>query len=298
MTFHRLLSLLTVLLIDAAAVTSLAQTPGRVEGFTEPYREVELAVSESGVLAQIDVQEGSRVRAGQILAKLETEVLERTLEIASQRSEFVGALQGAQAECELSAKYLEQLQQLHSRGHATQRELDRAATDLKVAQARLAMAEEERSLQLLECRRIEAQIEHRLVRSPIDGVVSQVLRDAGESFLATDPRVATVVQLDRLRARFPLDPAAARTLATGQSVQLELADVSTLVTGTVESIAPVMDAESATVQVTVAIDNAEEAIPAGARCWLLLDQPVDRGRSAGSVRSGNYPTRLTADPAH
>ncbi len=174
----------------------------RFEGFTEPYRKIELAVGESGVLSAVHVKAGSRVREGQILAQLDTSVLERTLDIARQRSESLGSLRASQAELELRTKYWQQLTQLHDRGHATQREIDRAATDVKIAEARVAMAQEELALQRLECGRIETQIERRRLRSPINGIVSDVLRDEGESFFVNDPRILTVVQIDRLRGEF------------------------------------------------------------------------------------------------
>jgi RND family efflux transporter MFP subunit len=264
-------------IVGLVVVQGVARSDDRIEGFTQPYRQIELAVGEPGVLAKVHVMEGSRVEEGQVVAQLDTSVLERTLEIARQRSQFVGALQAAQAEFELREKYLQQLSQLRDRGHATQRELDRAQTDLKVAEARVAMEQEELSLQRLECRRIEAQIEHRIVRSPINGVISEVLRDAGESFMASDPRVVTIVQLDKLRAKFPLEPNRAQSLKSGQAVELNLDADSAPVPCVVESVSPVMDAKSATFEVTVAIDNPDESLPSGARCWLQLQRPTDQG---------------------
>ena len=263
----------------------------RIEGFTGPYRQIELAFGESGVLAELRVKEGARVQEGEVLAQLDTTVLERTLDIARQRSESNGALSAAQAELELRTKYWQQLSQLHDRGHATQREIDRASTDVKVAEARVAMAEEEQSLQRLECRRIEAQIERRILRSPLNGVVSEVLRETGESFLANDPRVLTVVQLDRLLARFSVPPELAATLTLDQSVPLMIGSDSRPLDGTVESIAPVMDAKSGTVDVTVAVDNPHEAIASGVRCWLLVrktthEEPLPT-RYTSATRSEN-----------
>ena len=264
-----------VLFVAAASMSLNLLSTGyaedyRFEGFTEPYHQIELAVGESGVLSEVHVKEGMRVQRDQILARLDTTVLERTLEIARQRSQAVGALRAAQAELELRNKYLQQLSQLYDRGHATQREYDRAATDLKVAEARVAIAEEELALQRLECLRIEAQIERRILRSPISGVVSEVQREVGESFLANDPCVMTIVQLDRLSAKFSLEPARAQVLKAGQSVSVTLGDDASALQGVVESISPVMDAKSATVEITVAIENPDESIPSGVRCWLLV----------------------------
>lgn len=241
-----------------------------LEGFTEPYQQIELAAGEPGVLIDVRVREGTSVRQGELVGQLDTLILERTLEIARQRATSLGASQAADAERNLRRKHLAQLEQLHQRGHATQQELDRAETDLAIAEARFLMAKEELDLQRLECRRIEAQIERRQLRSPIDGVVSEVFREAGEAFLANDPRVLTIVQTNRLRAKFSAPPALAQRLKAGQTVQLVFPDTRGSSEAKVESISPVMDAKSGTVSITVEVENAEERIPSGARCVLHL----------------------------
>jgi len=258
------------ILVTTLATTRTTNADEKVEGFTEPYRRIELAAGEPGVLSEILVREGTRVAAHEKLGQLDTSVLERTLEIARQRSQSVGALQAAEAERDLRKKYLGQLKELRQRGNATQREIDRAAADLRVSEARVAMALEELELQQLECRRIEAQIRRREIRSPVDGVVSELLKEAGESFMANDPRVMTIVQLDRLRAKFALEPRQSERIQQGDMLVIEFAGDVTKTQALVETIAPVMDAKSATVQVTVAIDNSEERIPSGARCWVVI----------------------------
>lgn len=72
----------------------------RFDGFTEPDRQAELAAGEPGILDKVLVKEGDRVERGQVLAKLDSAVLECTLETARQRSQVEGAVQLAQAEME------------------------------------------------------------------------------------------------------------------------------------------------------------------------------------------------------
>ncbi len=68
-------------------------------------------------------------------------------------------------------------------------------------------------------------------------------------------------------------------------MQLQIGVNTIPITATVESVAPVMDAKSGTVEVTVAIDNPNEQISSGARCWLLMS-----GDAAGT----SEPTRYTS----
>ena len=119
------------------------------------------------------------------------------------------------------------------------------------------------------------------IRSPIDGVVSEVFREVGEAFVASDPRVATIVQLKKLRARFSASPGLAAKFAPGQTVSLLVTDAQQIVVGEVELIAPVIDARSGTVQVVIVIDNPDERIRSGARCLLRLSEQSTEPKLGG-----------------
>lgn len=142
------------------------------------------------------------------------------------------------------------------------------------------MAREELLLQASECRRIETQIQRRQITAPFAGVVSEVVREEGEAVMANDARVLTLVQLDRLRARFPVDPQIATELQVGQTVQVEMNDRQTVVEATVEFISPVIEAKSSTVAVMVVMNNEAQSIASGARCSLIVTVTRPEGREA------------------
>ncbi len=278
---NRTVATATVVLITAFS----ARVAWSVEGFTEPFHQIELAAGEPGVLSELGVREGDLVRENQIVARLDTNVLEASLKIAKTRSEADGARQAAVAERDLRLAHFEKLRLLRQKGHATQIELERAETDYRIAQARVLIAEEELVLQQLECKRIEAQIQRRQIRSPVDGVVSEVFKEVGESFLSSDPKVMTIVQLNMLRARFSVSPRQAENLESGKAVQLTFPDSGDKpALANVETISPVMDAKSGTVQVTVLIDNSDGQIRSGARCLLKV-------KSSGGANRTRYTTK-------
>ncbi len=251
-------------------------TPGQaqgelVEGFTEPYRQIDVSAgSESGLIMSVKVKEGQQVRVGELIAELDTDVLVATLNVARERSILTGRLDGARAELELRRHRLTKLRELLQQGHATEGELERAQTDVAVAKANLVLAVEERRLAALESKRIEPQIERRHVRSPFDGIVTQVHREIGEAVLINDPRLVTLVQLNPLRVKFSLSVQQAGQIAEKQVLGLLLTDLDQPLEGTVEVIAPVLDAKSGTVQVTCVIDNRNNQYRSGMRCVLKL----------------------------
>ena len=242
-----------------------------VEGFAEPYRRIEMAAaSETGLITSIAVREGQAVKRGELLATLDVDVLVATLNIAKERSRLTGRYDGANAELEMRLRRLGKLQQLLREGHATEGEVERAQTDVIIAKSNVLLADEERRLAALECKRIEAQIQRRQVRCPIDGVVTEIRREVGEAVAINDPHLLTVVQLNPLRVKFSLTMEQAADLHEGQLLPMHLSEVSHAADATVEVVSPVLDAKSGTVQVTCVIDNKDNRYRSGMRCVVRL----------------------------
>ena len=56
------------------------------EGFTQPYTQVDLAIPEPGIISQVYVEVGDRVKRGQLIASLDHDVLLKGLAIARARA--------------------------------------------------------------------------------------------------------------------------------------------------------------------------------------------------------------------
>jgi RND family efflux transporter MFP subunit len=240
------------------------------DGFTEPYRKIDVAASETGTVARLLVKEGDRVTAGQPLATLDAEVLEVSREIAQTTVEAQAKLESALAERDLRRLRLDRLEPLRVKGHASQEEVDRARADLTVTEANVRAVREQQVLDRLERKKIEAMIERRTVRSPIDGIVLKILKDEREFVSLNSASVMTLVQLDPLRVTFSLPTTAAALLKVNQGVSLRLADNGATAQGKVEFIAPITEAESGTVRVKILVDNAQGQYRCGIRCLLTL----------------------------
>lgn len=277
------------LVVAACLAPSAAsgQTAETVEGFTEPYREVHLSAAEPGVVTDVSVGEGETVEEGRILAVLDLDVLEASLAVARQRAAACGRLDAATAELRMRRDRVEKLRGLRDRGHSSQSELDKAETDAAIAEAGVRAAEEEREIYRLECRRIEAQIDRRKIRSPIDGVVARVHKQVGEAILANDPQVITLIRLDTLRIRFPVPSAQANRLSAGRAVLLHFPETDQRARGTIEVVAPFADAKSGTVEVTVVLENPGRHYRSGMRCIASFSpdrkKPSDSDKLAYSV---------------
>jgi len=266
----------------AAWIGFAAQAPGEpFESFLEPSRRIDLAPAESGLIDEILIHEGDRVAVGQLLASLDKEALVISREIAAAAAAAVGRRDAAVAELKLREGRLKKLRELREQGHASNDELQRAEAELAAAQGQRQSVEEQQIIDRLEVRKAEALIERRLVRSPIDGVVTKLHREQGEFVTPVAPTVVTVTQLHPLRAVFNLPHGYSSRLRQGATIEIQLADHNEKASGKIELISPIIDADSGTVRVKVLLDNLDGKFQAGSRCFLnVLD--ADPGVAAGS----------------
>ncbi|MCO8121377.1 efflux RND transporter periplasmic adaptor subunit [Stieleria sp. TO1_6] len=241
-----------------------------LEGYTEPLRTIEVASDESGTIAELLVQQGQVVTQGQPIMRLNSQVHQAQLQIAKQQMTAAGRLDAARAELELTTQRVEKLQSLRLSGHARQSEIDRAAKELKVAQANFQANTEELETRRLEYERLATQIGRRVIHSPIDGVVTELHKQPGEYVAPISPEIVTLVQIDTLLATFAMIGPHAATLRQGQSIHVSMIESGQSVKGIVSYVAPVTDAESGTVLVKIRIENTEGRYRSGARCTIQI----------------------------
>ncbi|MCP4174612.1 MAG: efflux RND transporter periplasmic adaptor subunit [Fuerstiella sp.] len=245
-----------------------------IEGFTEPYADINMAASEMGILARVTVKEGDAVEAGQLLANLDDAVLRASLAVAKAGMSAKGELQYATTQLELKTVELQKLTQLFRRNHASQRELDRVAGEIRIAESRFQSVQEDLAVRRLEYARIQAQVKQRHILSPIQGVVDEVRKDSGEFVSPTDPVVMRIVQLDPLRVVFSVPVDRRQEIVAGTPVQLQIGPTSAPALATVEYVSPTVDAASGTFRVKVRLPNPEQKWHSGEKSVLLLDHSI------------------------
>jgi RND family efflux transporter MFP subunit len=285
------LLVVVVLPIAVAGNTPTAELPGErsadrhssveesdassmIEGFTEPYADINMAASEMGTLARVTVREGDIVKAGQLLANLDDAVLRASLEVAKAGMSAKGELQSARTQLELKTVELQKLTELFRRNHASQRELDRVKGEIRIAESRFQSVQEDLAVRRLEYARIEAQLRQRHILSTIDGVVDEVRKDGGEFVSPSDPVVMRIVQLDPLRVVFSVPVARRQEVVAGKSVQLQVGRTSAPALATVEYVSPTVDAASGTFRVKVRLPNPQQKWHSGEKSVLLLDHSI------------------------
>lgn len=251
------------------ALTSSAFA-GDIESFIEPYRSIEVAAAESGIIIDLHVKEGQKVEKDQPLAELNQDVLKVSVDIAKAHSEAVSAIRAAEAELKLQTDRHARLVQLRAKDNATEDEVNRALLEKELAEARLLAAKEAFEVKRLEHERIRLQLAQRTVRSPLNGYVVSIQREIGESVGLADPVVMTVVQLDPLLVTFPVPVSQLTGIKAGQTLRMKVVGRQDPIEGKLDLISPVISADSQTVKVKVVIPNSDNRIKSGSKCVLLI----------------------------
>ncbi len=268
--------ILTVLLLMFVGSFSSRQCQCQVtESFTEPIESRLLAAAQPDVVGKLHIKEGSKVQAGEALAELDNAVLKQSLRIATLRAGSDSEIRSANAALSISKNKYEKLLPMLEKGHANPAEVEKAKVEYEQADAELKLAQEKRRENELEVERIKAEIETRIVRSPFDGVVTQIHFRPGEFIASNERQLVTIVKLDELRVRFYLFTQTAETLAAGQRVNLLLGSKQQPIDGVIEFVSPVTDPDSDTTRVDVVIDNRMFQYRSGVRCVWQGVAPVE-----------------------
>lgn len=267
----RYLFLTVVLLTKCGIQPVLAEDAQEIFAFAEPWADIELAASEMGILARMDVKEGDVVEAGQVVASLDDSVLQASLQVAKANKAAQGSLKSAMADLEARETDIEKVKGLRRREHASQKELDHVALELRMAKARVQAVHEELEVKRLEYARIQAQLSRRRIRSTIDGVVTEIYRDEGEFVSPSHPTVVRVVKLDPLRVEFSVPVQRRDELITGQTVALEIGVTKQAAQARVEFVSPTVEGGTDKFRVIVRLPNPDGRWQAGEKTVLMLN---------------------------
>lgn len=248
-----------------------------IEGTLEAQQQSVLSAQVPGRILSFSAKAGDRVKAGQLLARID----ER--ELAAGLAAGDAGVAQAQAALTQARQQFERTRSLRAQGFVAEAALDDARAQLDAAQAALGAAQAGRQ-QALVARG------HAAVTAPFDGVVLATHAEAGE-LAAPGRALLTVYAPGRLRARvlLPLSQAAAARAAS--AVEVQLPD-GRRVAPARRTVLPGADATSQTIEwrldlaaeLAGADAGAAPGSPAAPAPMLLPGQPV-RVSVAGAPRT-------------
>ena len=168
----------------------------------------------SGKIARIYVNEGDRVRAGQLLAELDTRAIRLQLEQAE------AALAGAKANLEDARKNMERMERLFQEKAVSEQQYEKASLVMEAAQAQKDQTEAAVNL-------ARHNLEVSLMKAPFDGVIASKNAEEGDVInpmmagMSASSGVLSLANYSRIKVKFDVAPDDIQKISKGQRIYLE-----------------------------------------------------------------------------
>ncbi|WP_293662513.1 efflux RND transporter periplasmic adaptor subunit [Rhodoferax sp. OV413] len=197
----------------------------------------------AGELQGLTVREGDMVKAGQLLARVDTTEYQARTRQAQQQAE------SAKAQVDIARRSFDNNRKLVDQGFISQTALESSSASLAAAEAsyRAALAGVDVAAKSLE---------DTVLRAPISGQVSQRLTQPGER-VSVDARVLEIVDLSRLEVEASMAAADSLGVKTGQTARLSVEGSAQVLISRVARINPTAVAGSRSVLVYLSVSNPE-----------------------------------------
>jgi HlyD family secretion protein len=270
-------------------------------GSVEPLETVTLTSRVMGQIRQLNVQEGDRVKAGDVIVEIDV------AEIQAQGNQALAGVSMAQSnyqnaearlqqsigqlieiESDLAEAKLEQgrMSRLQAEGAVSQQLLDQANTRVKMSQARLQQtqamigqsqatmnqAQAQVSQAQSQVSQVVANLDYGTITAPFDGVVTHKHTEVGAMAGPSQPLVK-IESSDRLRFSTQVPESMISQIRTGQKVSITIDALNRDVTGTVSHIIPAADPTTRNFTVKVTL-NGTAGVISGMFGRLQLTNPT------------------------
>ena len=195
----------------------------RATGYVEAVSTVSVGAEDAGRVATVEVDYNQRVEAGQVSARFDVTALD------AQRTQSAALALSAKAQIAQARSDLEQARRNRARSDllfaqsaqaVTEHEAD--VTALAVAGARLNAAEATFAAQTALATVAKTNLDHAVIRSPIDGIVISRNVDPGQtvaSILTTPVLFTVAADLRKMEVLASIDEADISEVAVGQTAQ-------------------------------------------------------------------------------
>jgi RND family efflux transporter MFP subunit len=286
------------MMLAAGALSGHAEpvnSESRFDCLIEPLTVIELGSPVQGIIESVGVRESDRIERGQVLATLDSSVERAAMDQAKARAAMTGEIESRRAELELARQSKARIDELFEKSMASKQQRDEAHAKVRVAEMALQQARDRQVIAQYDYRWAAEVLNRRTVRSPISGVVVEVLAHPGE-FVYENP-IMTIAQVDPLRVDVilpielygSLEPGAHGVVYPEVGSEEHYASVSV-----VESI---MDPGSSTFSATLELPNTGLLIPGGQRCEIAFLPAKGLDPDALALASGSGPRLQRSEDA-
>jgi RND family efflux transporter MFP subunit len=293
----------TVAVQELSAGAGGQKTLLNASGYVTARRVATVSSKISGKVMEVLVEEGMKVEAGQILARIDSSNVEKSLKLAEAQLESARkALDETSANLERAEREFRRVFQLAADKLVSHSELDRVAADAKSLKARLAKQTADVSVAEQEVAVWKQQLDDTIIRAPFAGIVTSKNAQPGEMISPmsagggfTRTGICTIVDMSSLEIEVDVNESYINRVEPGQPVEATLDSYPDWrIPAKVIAIIPTADRQKATVKVRVGFEKLDPRVlpdmgvkvafqSAGATADSLASSDGGRARVRGSI---------------
>jgi membrane fusion protein (multidrug efflux system) len=212
-------------------------------GTLRPDEEVDLAFETSGKIVNINFTEGTRVKKGDLLAKINDKPLQAQLE-------------KLQAELKMAEAKEFRQRSLLGRDAISQESYDQILTDVQTINADINL--------------IKAQINMTELRAPFDGIIGLRYLSEG-SYTTTATKIAKLIKISPLKIEFSISEKYGSEIRIGYPVTFTVDGIDQIFNASIYAVDPKIDISTRTIVLRALYPNKNEELKSGRYAGITLE---------------------------
>jgi HlyD family secretion protein len=237
-------------------------------GYVVAQRKAAIASKASGRLEWLGVTEGSRVKAGDVIARLDARDVAAQFDSAAANVKVaLAAIEQAEAENRDAAASLSRTQDLLKQKFVSQSALDTAKARAERAAAAVASAKASLAVAQANTRNAQVAVDYTQIRAPFDGIILSKSANVGDlvtpfsSAVDSKGAVVTMADMSTLEVEADVSESSLSKISVGQPAEITLdALPDARFRGAVARIVPTVDRAKATVMTKVRFEAIDPRI--------------------------------------
>ena len=211
-------------------------------GTLRPDEEVDLSFETSGKIVSIKFTEGTRVKKGDLLAKINDRPLQAQLEKLLAQKKLTEAKEFRE-------------RSLLEKDAISQESYDQIVTELQTIEADINL--------------IEARISETELRAPFDGIIGLRYLSEG-SYSTPSTKIAKLIKISPLKIEFSIPEKYASEIRRGYPVTFRVAGINNDFKASVYAVDPKIDIDTRTIVLRALYPNSNEELKSGAFASITL----------------------------
>jgi len=253
----------------AAADDGVERTVLNASGYVTARRQATVSAKLTAKVIEVLVEEGMKVREGQVLARLDDTNVRTSLHLAeAQLAAATNALAETRVRIKEAAQELQRQTDLIKNQIATQANYDHAEAAHLALQARLEQQQAEIAVAAKQVAYWQQQLDDTVIRAPFSGIVTSKNAQPGEMISPisagggfTRTGICTIVDMESLEIEIDVNESYINRVHPGQAVEAALdAYRDWKIPSKVIAIIPTADRQKSTVKVRVGMDQLDPRI--------------------------------------